>query len=162
MSRILTNEYTYIYCSTRRSKAPAIARPKGARALQLYLYSPPLRPFSTSHTKSTEFTQKCLKIDHFFLQKTQKSKSTKKYCNFSKIDRNENPFFFDQSKSVFFRGIQIKSLFSNSNISNISRIPTEHTDVTNVITIAAMWVLVSRRNRRNEREVYPTQTRYGV
>ena len=88
MSRILTNEYTYIYCSTRRSKAPAIARPKGARALQLYLYSPPLSlqidHFQHLIPKSTQFTQKCLKIHDFFVAKNIKIKINKKVLQFFK------------------------------------------------------------------------------
>jgi hypothetical protein len=74
--------------------------------------SAPDRPFSTSHTKFTEFTQKYLKIDHFFLQKNTKIKIHKKSTAIFQKSIQMKTHFSSTKAKVYFLGVYKSNPFS--------------------------------------------------
>ena len=74
--------------------------------------SAPDRPFSTSHTKSTEFTQKYLKIHDLFVAKNTKIKIHKKSTAIFQKSIEMKTHFSSTKAKVYFLGVYKSNPFS--------------------------------------------------
>ena len=112
-------QFIISFVTTRRSKAPAIAHPKGARLLQLYLYFQ-LQISLLYHIYIICIIRPAwrreaplaLRVDHFSVINNKTSKNVSKSMIFScKKHKNQNQ---QKSTAIFQKSIQMKTHFSST------------------------------------------------